>query len=298
MDLNNPATPATIEAELLEAVEREFDLENSVKQKGRAWPVPQILRFSQIALIVNHLYVVRLIQCGGNTGSGGELLAIYQEDGINQGIYVTSDDVFRNICRQYNFQMSNREFVEIMTALRELAPRCSRCDDPDLVPVNNGIFDYRAKTLLPFSPEYVFLTKSRVNYNQNAVNQVLYNPDDKTSWDVESWVQELSDDPEIVNVLWEVMGAILRPNVPWNKSAWFYSETGNNGKGKPSVYRWRFGQTLPAPAEAELSRTGTDEAPRASPGVGPRLQTQWPGKLTFCNFSKQKCVSRTLIHRR
>ena len=44
-------------------------------------------------------------------------------------------------------------------------------------------------------------------------------------------MHSLSDDPDIVNVLWEVLGAIVRPNVPWNKSAWFYSETGNNGKG-------------------------------------------------------------------
>ena len=27
------------------------------------------------------------------------------------------------------------------------------------------------------------------------------------------------------------MGAIIRPHVRWNKSAWFYSERGNNGKG-------------------------------------------------------------------
>src|SRR5699024_12115213 len=47
----------------------------------------------------------------------------------------------------------------------------------------------------------------------------------------ESWMKELSDDSEIVNLLWEILGAIIRPLVPWNKSAWFYSEKGNNGKG-------------------------------------------------------------------
>jgi putative DNA primase/helicase len=48
---------------------------------------------------------------------------------------------------------------------------------------------------------------------------------------VESWMKELSDDPEIVEVIWEILGAIVRPHVRWNKSAWFYSEQGNNGKG-------------------------------------------------------------------
>lgn len=60
---------------------------------------------------------------------------------------------------------------------------------------------------------------------------MIHNPVDNTDWDVENWVCSLSDDPEIVNTLWEVMGAIIRPNVRWNKSAWFYAESGNNGKG-------------------------------------------------------------------
>lgn len=28
---------------------------------------------------------------------------------------------------------------------------------------------------------------------------------------------ELSDDPEVVRLLWEILGAIIRPLVPWNK---------------------------------------------------------------------------------
>ena len=44
-------------------------------------------------------------------------------------------------------------------------------------------------------------------------------------------MKELFDDPEIEQLNWEILGAIIRPNVSWNKSAWFYSNTGNNGKG-------------------------------------------------------------------
>ena len=50
-------------------------------------------------------------------------------------------------------------------------------------------------------------------------------------WDVESWMDDLFDDPELVELMWKILGAIIRPNVPWDKSAWFYSESGNNGKG-------------------------------------------------------------------
>lgn len=84
---------------------------------------------------------------------------------------------------------------------------------------------------MPFSQDYVFLSKSKVDYNPNAQNIVIHNPEDGTDWDVESWMNDFSDDSEVVLVLWQILGAIIRPNVPWNKSAWFFSESGNNGKG-------------------------------------------------------------------
>ena len=75
------------------------------------------------------------------------------------------------------------------------------------------------------------MAKSKVDYVDNPVNPVIHYPNDNTDWDVESWMSELSDDPEVVELLWQILGAIIRPNVPWGKAAWFYSESGNNGKG-------------------------------------------------------------------
>jgi len=100
-----------------------------------------------------------------------------------------------------------------------------------LIAVNNGIFDYGTKTLLPFTPENVFLTKSTIDYNPNASNINIHNNDDSTDWDIESWMTDLSDDPEIVELLWQVVGAIIRPYVSWDKVACFYAESGSNGKG-------------------------------------------------------------------
>lgn len=74
-----------------------------------------------------------------------------------------------------------------------------------------------------------FICKSHVNFVDNPQNPHITMPDGAV-WDVESWMQSLSDDPEIVMLLWQVIGAVIRPNVPWNKSVWLYSEAGNNGK--------------------------------------------------------------------
>lgn len=114
--------------------------------------------------------------------------------------------------------------------LREEAPRVYRCDDPDLVPVDNGLFNYRTKELHPFTPEQVFLSKARVPYDPMATSPQIDNGD-QTYWEVEEWMNTLSDDSEIVELLWQILGAIVRPGVQWNKSAWFFSEQGNNGKG-------------------------------------------------------------------
>ena len=232
IDMANPPTPDEIEEHLLIAIHNEFEAANACRSKGDKWRIPQKLEFSQIANIMAHMYhIARIRTAGAGASSAFDLLAIYQTEGPNEGIYVTDEEVFREIARKYNYNLRNNDFNELMIALRDLVPRVDRCQEPNLIAVNNGIFDYDTKQLLPFSPDYVFLSKSRINYNPNATNVVIHNDEDGTDWDVESWMSELSDDPEIVNVLWEILGAIVRPHVSWNKSAWFYSESGNNGKG-------------------------------------------------------------------
>lgn len=110
------------------------------------------------------------------------------------------------------------------------APRVSRTTDRDLIAVNNGIFNFATKQLMSFSSDYVFMSKSKVNYNHAAQNVYITMPDGEV-WDIESWMEDLFDDPELTQVTWEILSAIIRPFVRWNKSAWFYSESGNNGKG-------------------------------------------------------------------
>lgn len=225
-------SPAEIEDGLLRAVYNSFELHNAAADKGQKWKLPEFLSHTQIAAVLAKLYPICKIACAGeNSDTDYDLLAVYQTDGPDEGIYLTSEDAIRRLARQFNYNLTRKDFDEIIMALRDIVPRKSRCIDPDLIAVNNGIFNYADKQLYNFDPQYVFLTKSKVNYNPTATNVVIHNPIDNTDWDVESWLNELSDDPEIVQVLWEILGAIIRPNVRWNKSAWFYSETGNNGKG-------------------------------------------------------------------
>lgn len=205
---------------------------NSGLDKEAKMQLPTGLTENQIFQVISKLYYVRRIACSSaNSSPDLDILAVYQPDGPDAGLYSDSSLVLRKLVRSFNLDIPQRGIQNIMDMLQESSPRVFRTEDPDLIAVNNGLFDYRTKTLKPFSPDYVFLSKSRVDYNPNATNVVIHNNDDGTDWDVESWMKELSDDDEVVQLLWEILGAIVRPFVPWNKSAWFYSNKGNNGKG-------------------------------------------------------------------
>ena len=232
IDPKNAPAPPIIERDLIDKVNASFTLENTGRAPGNKIVLLKKLTCTQIAQVMLKLNrVVRIAPAGKNTDPDYDLLAVYCDEGEDEGIYLTSDSSFSRIARSYNYDLTTNDFKEVRAALMDGAPRTYRCDDKDLIAVKNGVFDYHSKTLRPFSPNLVFLSKSQVEYDANAINPVITHPGDKTVWDVESWMSSLSDDPEIVELLWEILGAIIRPHVRWNKSAWFYAEQGNNGKG-------------------------------------------------------------------
>ena len=232
LDLDNPPSPEDISIQLTQEIEDQISLENLLRSKSSKFRIPEKLSFDQIASLMAALYPIACISCAGaNADPEYDLLALYKDSGPDEGTYVTSEDELYKIAIRFDRRLSSREFDELLRRLRVLVPRKTRCMDRDMIAVNNGIFNYDTKQLEPFSPDMVFMTKSHVNYNPAAVNVIIHNDDDNTDWDIESWMNDLSDDPEIVELLWQIMGAIIRPLVRWNKSAWLYSETGNNGKG-------------------------------------------------------------------
>ncbi len=232
LNKNNLPSATQIQRNLIALINAELEIENTIRPKGNKFRLIKKLESRQIADILLELHTIVKISLSDEfTNSDYDLLAIYQTSGINKGIYSTADADIRKVARTYNKSMKKREFEEICFILQDIVPRVKRNRDQDLIAVNNGIFNYKTKTLEPFRKDYISLSKSKVNYVNSPINPSIYNNKDNTTWDVESWIHELSDDDDVVNLLWEIIGAIIRPNVKWNKSAWFYSEKGNNGKG-------------------------------------------------------------------
>lgn len=233
IDKSQPIDAVKIESDLMALVTNDIEAYNSQLTKGqKRWPVPVHLNNTQIALILSALYPIRRIVCADTfaTPEEQDMLAIYQEDGTEAGVYVESMSTIENIALTYNMELKKTDLDDICAKVRNHVPRVLKCSDPDLIAVNNGIFNYRTKKLMKFDPKYVFVSKSHVNYNPKAKNPKIPMADG-TVWDVESWIDDLFDNPELSNLIWQIMGAIIRPNVSWKKNAWFYSMSGNNGKG-------------------------------------------------------------------
>ena len=224
--------PETISNRILEFSQSVVSLHNANLDKSQAalkWTMPKSIEPFQLALCIlkaNHAINLSYV----DDSAEGDI-AVYCDGGLQEGLYTTDIDYINNIIYSYHAGMPKNAVDEVMSRLKAWAPRKTRNSNRDLIPVNNGIYDYKKKVLLSFNPDMIFLTKSRTNYNPNAKNIVIHNAEDGTDWDVESWMEELTDDPEISNLLWEITGALLRPNVAWNKSAWLYSDRGENGKG-------------------------------------------------------------------
>lgn len=194
--------------------------------KALKWKMPDDLTHTQVGMCIasrNHViklsYTDVILEC---------VYAVYDEA---SGLYVTDDSLIISLIQGYVAGADNKFIANVFTHLDGAVPKRTRTLERDLIPVNNGIYNYKTKQLIDYSPDYVFVTKSRTNYNPNAQNIIIHNDEDGTDWDVESWMAELTDDPEITQLLWEVTGAILRPNVAWDKAAWLYSDRGENGKG-------------------------------------------------------------------
>lgn len=224
--------PETIANRILEFSQAVVSLHNANLDKSQAalkWAMPKSIEPFQLALCI--LKVNHAINLSYVEDSAESDIAVYCDNGVQEGLYTTDADHINKIIYSYHPGMPKNAVDEVMSRLKAWAPRKTRNSNRDLIPVNNGVYNYKTKQLLDFDPDMVFLTKSRTNYNPNAINVQITNPEDGTIWDVESWMNDLTDDPEISNLLWEITGALLRPNVAWNKSAWLYSDKGENGKG-------------------------------------------------------------------
>ena len=209
-----------IEEELMKKIKVRITQANQVMAKGDArLQMPKYLTFGQIAEILDHVMIIRVLVDGDNEDT--RLLGIYDGE-----IYSTDPSILFKAAIALNNTLTKKDMDEMLNRLMLICEKAQINKDRDLIAVGNGIFDYRRKVLMDFSEDYVFLSKSVVEYKQSVKLKTF--PD---GWNVEAWLEDIAIDGEVKDLLWETVGSVLRPYVKWDQSVWLFSTTGNNGKG-------------------------------------------------------------------
>ena len=229
---DNSLTPAPDEAEkmLLGQIRSDIMTRNTTADKTDQWQKPSTLPIYAIGELVLYFHNVKKISLSGedNPVRKNCALSIYLED---EGVYTTDTDVIDSIISAYSSSLSIKQLAEVRNYMALRAEVVSINDEPNLIAVNNGIYDTYTHALNPFSPDYVFISKSPVDYNINAQNVHITMPDG-VDWDCDYQIRVLSgNDLQMEHFLWQNISAALRHNVDFNKSLLYYGEGGCNGKG-------------------------------------------------------------------
>ncbi len=254
------ADPDSVAGELTEIANQAARLLEAKPLKIRNPTLAQIAA----AMIALH-YVVRINE-GGATSDRSQV-AIYMTIGDKLGTYSTDEGELRRLIRRYSPNITRNQSQDLLQILLDQAPQVQVCNDRDVIAVNNGVFNYKTKELSNFTPDVVLLSKSPVDYVENPTSPTITHPEDGSTWELDEWVREVATvpdpdggpsmvDEEIVDTLWKIAGAVNRPLVNWNKAAFLYSTTGNNGKG--TYAHFLRGLTGPAATSIPLADMGKE----------------------------------------
>ncbi|WP_022867659.1 DNA primase family protein [Schaalia vaccimaxillae] len=158
-------------------------------------------------------------------------LAMYEDEGELEGTYrLLDEEGLHGLLRPYCYTISLQQARETYAHLRAIVPVVDETMEANLVPVRNGVYNTSTKQLEAFTPERVFLTKSPVRYDPQAVSPTKTLSDGDT-WTFDEWLADLFDeDEERVTLFWEIVAASLRVYKSYEKAFFFYSSSGSSGK--------------------------------------------------------------------
>ena len=232
-------TPQIMATVMLKAIQTTIDKVNIHIEIGRRsgnpditclpHPIPKRLEPYMIAKLILEFYNIKNVNWGGTDNPANSLLAVYNP---SEGIYETNVSYLRNIIRQLQPTIKKHELEDTAIFIEDLAECVRVNDNPDLIPVANGIFDFKKKDLLPFTPDFVSLYKSPIPYDDQAMTSPVLYCNDGTPFVFDLWLADLFDnDQELTMLAWQMIGATLRCYVSWNKCFILYNTVGCNGKG-------------------------------------------------------------------
>lgn len=221
-----------VQDELMEELHRLIAIVNDTLPKERRLKYPRDVPEHMIAVILMKLYgFVVLCRTTKLVNRMACMVAFYADQGEKEGLYVSNTEDIYRIITQFNRTLSKQGIAQVYDEILREAEVKYVNTDPDLIPLKNGVFNYKTKVLLPFSCDMVFVKKIPINFNPLQNTAPVYTNADGTTWNIDDWLLSLSDDPETAHLLLQVCGAVLRPRAGWEQILFLYSPVGRNGKG-------------------------------------------------------------------
>lgn len=228
IDVANIPKPETVSEQLLDLFRVQCASENAVRDKADKVCAPTSLPAAVLAEVMMRINYVKLVSLSPNKHRESFILVGYNDDGENAGLY-TEDRVFQ-IAKSYDYMLNNKKFKEVCLHLQQELPLTIVSNfNAEKAIVHNGIFNFATKQLEPFTPNYVYLTKPKTDYNPTAKNVFIPNPDG-TVWDFDSWLTSISINGEVEELLWHVINSAIR-HTTRDCVVFFYAQNGCNGKG-------------------------------------------------------------------
>lgn len=218
--------------ELMEELHRLIAIVNDTLPKERRLKYPRDVPEHMISVILMKLYgFVVLCRTTKLVNRMACMVAFYADQGEKEGLYVSNTEDIYRIITQFNRTLSKQGIAQVYDEILREAEVKYVNTDPDLIPLQNGVFNYKTKVLLPFSCDMVFVKKIPINFNPLQNTAPVYTNADGTTWNFDDWLLSLSDDPETAKLLLQICGAVLRPRAGWEQILFLYSPVGRNGKG-------------------------------------------------------------------
>lgn len=190
--------------------------------------IPETLSFFETAVLVSFVIPFRNIYVSKE--SNDTILGAFQLNGPKKGIYETNTDALFLLIDRISPMFKLKDIQETLHKIKRIVPTVQQTTHPDLIIANNGIFNKKAKELLPFTPDYVFLSKLRINYIDNAQKPVILSSDGY-AWDVDQWIRDLAIDEDTNTLIWQVIADFIQAGRTREQAIFFYAPIGNNGKG-------------------------------------------------------------------
>lgn len=214
--------------DVLEAKRAEAILENAGLPARLQNRIPTKIPFDEAALVLLYLFTFKNIRV--SVKSKDTLLGMYVTEGPDEGIYTTDRHEFYRLLDPIVPYFRQKDMDDVLDRISRVVSTEHQTADKDLFIVKNGVYNKKTKTLEPYSSQYVYLTKIPIDYKDAPANPILI-ADDGYKWDVDTWIKDLAVDDETYTLIWQVIADAMQPSYSRRHSIWFYSESGNNGKG-------------------------------------------------------------------